>query len=202
MPRRLVTARAGLVVLGVLLTSLSSVSNPAAAATWVTVASSVAATGADFATSTWSDPCDYSNAADALLDNTGPAAHLSGQSIANGALSFSMSSAGYFSPLWGGYPGSLYLGRDGVLPSNSIDASRYTKTSMRAYASTKTNVGLMWFNCAGLNSACEGGMPFTLQAGWHTYDLVMANRYSLPVQWSGRMTGLRFALNPASVLRL
>ena len=198
MPRRLVTARAGLVVLGVLLTSLSSVSNPAAAATGVTVASSVAATGTDFATSTWSDPWDYSNAADALLDNTGPAAHFSGQSIANGTLSFSMSSAGYFSPLWGGYPGSLYLGRDGALPSNSIDASRYTKTSMRAYASTKTNVGLMWFNCAGLNSACEGGMPFTLQAGWHTYDLVMANRYSLPVPWSGRMTGLRFALSPAS----
>jgi len=198
MPRRLVTARACLVVLGVLVTSLSSVSNPAAAATGVTVASSVAATGADFATSTWSDPWDYSNAGDSLLDTTGPALNLSGQSISNGALRFSMSSAGYFSPLWGGYPGALYQGRDGALPINQIDASRYTKVSLRAYASANTNVGLMWFNCPGLSGSCEGGMPFSLQAGWHTYDFVMANRYALPVAWSGRMTGLRFALSPAA----
>jgi hypothetical protein len=152
----------------------------------------------DFATEVFADPWDFSNPEDMLLDN-GPTMGMQAAAIRDGQLRFDMSTPGYLSPLWGGYPGGLYLGREGGAPQNQIDASRYTRVSFSAYASQTTAAGLMWFTCEGLDPACMGGQPLELKAGWHTYDIAVANgAYGLPQTWSGRITGLRFALSPTT----
>jgi hypothetical protein len=169
----------------------------AASAADVSRTSAVAAP--DFASEVFADPWDFSNPEDMLLDNGGPAMGLQGAGIRDGQLTSGMSSPGYLSPLWGGYPGALYLGREGGAPQNRLDASRFTRFSLHAYASRDTPAGLMWFSCEGLDRSCMGGQPFALKAGWHTYDFAISNTgYGLPKAWSGPMTGLRVALSPGS----
>jgi hypothetical protein len=154
----------------------------------------------DFATATWADPWDFSNPQDMLLDNGGPAMALDAATVRDGLLSVSLSRPGYISPLWGGYPGSVYLEREGGAPQNRIDAGRFTRFSFSAYASSSTPAGLFWWNCEGLQSSCQGGQPLSLRAGWHTYDIAVANAGggfgSRP--WAGPITGLRLALSPSS----
>ena len=96
---------------------------------------------------------------------------------------------GYVSPVWGGYDdpavggtaGALRLGRDGDVPANMIDPTVYTHFSMRAYASTPIDAGLIWFSCPqGVKSSCGGGMPFGMQQGWHTYTFTMGPPGSPP----------------------
>jgi hypothetical protein len=165
---------------------------PAAAAGEVTSATSSTTIGSapDFATETFADPWDYSNPEDENLSAGGPMLAVANQQIAGGRLSYDSTANGYFSPVWGGYPGSQYAGRDGAI--HPVDAARYTKISFRMYASSNVGAGLMWFNCGGLDPACEGGQPFGTVAGWHTYDMVFANSgYRLPAAWAGQISGLR-----------
>ncbi|MDT4933941.1 MAG: hypothetical protein QOK11_1833, partial [Pseudonocardiales bacterium] len=61
--------------------------------------------GADFATTAWQDPWDFSNSSDMLLDR-GPSQGLVNPAIGGGMLSFAISRSGYASPLWAGYPGA------------------------------------------------------------------------------------------------
>jgi hypothetical protein len=174
-------------------------SAPAASA-----AAAVTGTAApDFAGQVFADPWDFSNPEDMLLDNGGPAMSVQGAGIRDGRLSFDMAAPGYLSPLWGGYPGALYLGREGGAPQNRIDAGRFTRFSLHAYASADTPAGLNWFTCEGLNPACQGGQPFQLKQGWHTYDFALANNpgYKLPQAWAGSVTGLRFAISPSGPTR-
>lgn len=152
----------------------------------------------DFASDVHADPWDFSNPEDVLLDE-GPTMALESPGVAGGLLSFSMSRPGYLSPVWGGYPGALYLGREAGNPQVRLDAGRYTRFSLHAFASQPVSAGLMWFTCEGLDPACMGGQPFELQAGWNTYDLEIRNSgYGLPKAWSGAITGLRLALSPAT----
>jgi hypothetical protein len=152
----------------------------------------------DYASQTFADPWDFSSRDDLKTDK-GPALKLSSPSFTSGRLSFTITGSGYVSPVWGGYPGSLYLDRDGSKPGNQVPAATYTHVSLRAYASRATSAGFMWFTCPGLSSTCEGGMPVSLRAGWNTYDFTLVNRgYGLPKAWSGAIHGLRLALNGAS----
>lgn len=152
----------------------------------------------DYSSTTFADPWDFSNRDDLKLDR-GPTSHVSGASWSGGTLSFTVTGSGYVSPVWGGYPGSLYLDRDGSRVGNQVSAATYTHVSLRAYASQRTSAGFMWFTCPGLSSSCEGGMPVSLQAGWNTYDFTLVNRaYGLPKAWAGGIHGLRLALNGSS----
>lgn len=151
----------------------------------------------DFATETYGDPWDFSNPQDALLD-VGPTMALESPRIAGGLLSFDMSRNGYLSPLWGGYPGGLYLDREGGNPDKQLDADRYTHFSMHAYVSEATPAGLMWWNCPGLDRECMGGQQFLLRPGWNTYNIAVTNGgFDLPQAWTGMMTGLRLAISPS-----
>jgi hypothetical protein len=155
--------------------------------------------GRDFATTAWQDPWDFSNPSDLLLDNNGPAMHLSRQSISGGLLNFVIGSPGYISPLWAGYPGSLRLGRDGAAAANMIDASTYKRFHMHAYASSHVSLALEWFTCGAPTSSCMGGMPLGLAAGWNDIDVPIANNsrlISTGKAWSGKIQGLRVAMTP------
>lgn len=173
---------------------------PAAAAVPTTVVAS-----ADYATEVLGDPWDFSNPDDALLDggldldDAGPTSGLRRAEVRDGQLRFSMTSSGYLSPVWGGYPGALYLGREAGAPERQVDAARFTRLSFHLYASEATPAGVQWFGCEGLDPACWGGQPFLVRPGWNTYNLLLGNAgYGLPQEWEGRMTGLRLALSPST----
>ena len=197
MPRRSAARLTAVLTSGALAVAGLAALPATASAAEVSASSGVAAQ--DFATATFGDPWDFSNPEDMLLDNGGPAMAVEGGQFRDGLLSFSMSRAGYVSPLWGGYPGAVYLGREGGAPQNRIDAGRFTRLSFSAYASRDTAAGLFWFTCEGLSPSCQGGQPLQLKAGWNTYDLAVANSgYGLPKAWAGSITGLRLALSPSS----
>jgi hypothetical protein len=152
----------------------------------------------DFATEAWGDPWDFSNSEDLLLDR-GPTWALQDPRIEDGAARFALSEPGYVSPLWGGYPGGLYLGREGGAMQNRLDADRYTHLSLHAYSSQAVPAGVFWWGCEGLDPACMGGQSFLLRQGWNTYNITLRNNgFGLPKEWSGQMTGLRLAMSPSS----
>ena len=135
MPRSSLTPsrrRLPLLVLSTIALSLAVVLPTSAAELALAQGQAVAAP--DFATETYGDPWDFSNPQDALLD-VGPTMALESPRVAGGLLSFDMSRNGYISPLWGGYPGGLYLDREGGNPDKQLDADRYTNFSMHAYVS-------------------------------------------------------------------
>ncbi|MDQ2757728.1 MAG: hypothetical protein M3Y71_14400 [Actinomycetota bacterium] len=161
--------------------------------------------GHDYATDHFGDPWDYSNSSD-LLTDAGPALGVSSIGMSGGSLAAHFSGNGYISPIWGGYGGSTLLGRDGGRPGNQLDTSVYRTVAFQAYSSATVPAGLIWFNCAGggVAQSCGGGMAFTLQAGWHTYNLTPgASRYSgWPLAWGGSVNGLRLASTPGIDFRL
>jgi hypothetical protein len=124
---------------------------------------------------------------------------LRGAKISGGQLTFDMSSQGYVSPVWGGYPGALYLGREASHPDRQVDASRFTRLSIHMYASQPTSAGVQWFGCEGLLPSCWGGQQFLARQGWNTYNITLTNQgYGLPQDWKGMIHGLRVALSPGS----
>lgn len=185
------TALAGIALLAPLTTTARAAEPPA-------VPGASVAEAQDYASQTFADPWDFSNREDLKTDK-GPALKLTSPSLSGGRLSFTITGSGYVSPVWGGYPGSLYLERDGSRSGNQVVAGAYTHVSLRAYASRATSAGFMWFTCPGLSGSCEGGMPISLKAGWNTYDFTLVNKsYGLPKAWAGAVHGLRLALNGAS----
>lgn len=164
-------------------------------------AAAVGAAGHDYATDVFADPWDYSNAADMLLDN-GPSMSAVNPSINGGLASMWLSNDGYVSPIWGGYGGPLFTGRDGAKPGNALDSGKYRTVTFQAYSDRDVPAGLMWFNCPGgsVANSCGGGMSFWLKAGWNTY--VMTPGASVfggwPVGWGGSINGLRLAVSPGS----
>lgn len=145
----------------------------------------------DFATSVWADKWDFSNGTDAFTD-AGPAAGVLGPRWGGGVLSYTITGHSYVTPLWGGYPGSLYLGRDGVLPGNQINVNTFTRFHLHAYVSRETRGVFWYFTCTPPTSRCQGGPAFTLRAGWNDIDMPVrsANRPTGPLA-----QGLRLALN-------
>jgi hypothetical protein len=167
---------------------------PTAAAPTLTATAAV-----DFATERWGDAWDFSNGDDLLLD-TGPTMSLRDGAVRGGLLTFGMDRPGYVSPLWGGYPGALHLGREGLAPQNRIDAGRFTRFSFSMWAERDVAAGVQWFG--GANGQTWGGQPLAVRAGWHTYDVALRNSgYGLPQEWAGRIAGLRFALSPSQPTR-
>lgn len=191
---RTAVAAAALAAVGVVapLTTTASAEQP-------TVPSGPVAEAPDYASQVFADPWDFSNRDD-LKTDLGPAGKLSAPSSASGRLTFKITGSGYVSPVWGGYPGSLYLERDGSRSGNQIDASTYTHVSLRAYASSQASGNLVWFTCPGLASSCQGAMPATLRAGWNTYSFLLKNNPAMgkTKEWAGLVHGLRWGLNGSS----
>ncbi len=155
-------------------------------------------TPADYASEAFSDPWDYNNAEDQVLADDGPMRSATNASISGGQLHFDMAQPGYFHPLWGGYPGSIVHGRDGV--GAPIDASRYNRISFRMNATAEVPAGIRWYTCAQISDACQGGFNFFTKPGWNTYDFALGaiNEANLTTPWAGNIVSLRVALSPSA----
>ena len=177
----------------------SSASVPAVTA--ATLAATPGAAGHDYATDTFADPWDYSNSEDLLLDS-GPAMNASNPQAGNGWARMWFTDNGYVSPIWGGYGGPLFMGRDGGKPGNALNTAYYRTVSFEAYSNRDVSAGLFWFNCprAVVGSDCGGGVPFLLKQGWNTYVLTPGASVfgGWPVGWGGSVTGLRLAVSPGT----
>ncbi|MFC4243568.1 cell wall-binding repeat-containing protein [Gryllotalpicola reticulitermitis] len=194
---------AGALALAVTATSvgLSAGAAPAAAAgTTATPVSTTILAAPDYASTTFHDAWDYSNTADLLIDNSGPTIDVANAKWSGGVLSYTAEPRSYVSPLWGGYPGSLYLDRDGGLAANHITASNYNYISIHAYSSATVSSAIQWFTSPSLNSSTEGGQPFNLLPGWHEYLVPLGVNVfpKLTKNWAGTIEGIRFATSPAS----
>jgi hypothetical protein len=178
----------------------------AAPADSVSVRPAAASGATDFATDVFGDPWDFSNSSDLHLD-PGPTKGLTNATIAGGMLQFTAKrgTRGYFSPLWGGYPGSFLMGRDGGLAQNMLDAGTYKVLRMRAFSSGRLSAALFWFTCFQKKSSCEGGMPLSLAPGWNDIVMPIANNPLLlrsGKAWSGKLTDLRVAFNASSTVQV
>jgi hypothetical protein len=175
--------------------------SPAAGLPAAVVAGSNAA-GHDYATDVFGDPWDYSNLSDLLVD-TGPAMKASGLRFGSGRVTTHFTGSGYISPIWGGYGGPLFLGRDGGKPGSALDPARYRTVVFQAYSNRDVPAGLNWFKCprAVVAASCGGGTSFMLRAGWHTYVLNPGASVfpGWPIPWAGgTINGLRLAVSPGA----
>jgi hypothetical protein len=152
--------------------------------------------GRDYASTTFGDPWDYSNAADLVLD-TGPALGLTRPSISGGMVNFT-THAGYVSPLWSGYATEVPVEREGTLSANMLNASTYTRMHLHIYVSVFTGAALSWYTCGALRNACAGSMNFALRAGWNDIDQPIVRTGATGQAWTGHMVGLRLALGVPS----
>lgn len=191
-------ARSLLALSSLLCAGLVATSQPAQGQTGDTLVESP-----DYASELFGDPWDFNNPEDVLLDGgiqadeAGPTRGMQDARVQGGKLRFAMSGPGYFSPVWGGYPGALYLGREASAPERQVDASRFTRLSFHLYASQPSAAGVQWFGCEGLDPDCWGGQPFLARQGWNTYNILLQNQgYGLPQEWAGKIHGLRLALSP------
>ncbi|GAA4175616.1 cell wall-binding repeat-containing protein [Gryllotalpicola koreensis] len=191
---------AAVVAAAVAISTIGLVSAPAWAASAAVPASAQVLAAASYATTTFHDEWDYSNSDDLLLDDSGPSMNITGASWSGGLLSYTAEPGSYVSPVWGGYPGSLYQNRDGGLAANHIPAASYNRISIHAYASADVSAAIQWFNSPALNSSTEGGQPFGLEPGWHEYEIPLgANVFpGLKVNWAGTIEGIRFATSPSA----
>lgn len=158
----------------------------------------IAGAASDYAAEAFSDPWDYSNPEDQVIADDGPTRGMTNGSISGGQLHFDMAGQGYFHPLWGGYPGALAVGREGI--AHPIDAGRYTTIAFRMNASAAVPAGVRWYTCQAISDACQGGFNFFTVPGWHTYvfPLQAINEAALTTPWAGNIVSLRIALSPGA----
>ena len=160
--------------------------------------------GQDYATNTFADPWDYSNADDMILNFSGTQ-RTTALSMSNGGIRAHLTgNSAYLSPIWAGYSRSLLTGRDGALAANAVDAGKYNAMTFEAYsnAARGTNFYIVWFNCPGIDPApaCSGRSALIyLMPGWNTYVVPLGatggSGGSFPKNWSGRINGLRIVFN-------
>ncbi|WP_146242843.1 MULTISPECIES: hypothetical protein [unclassified Curtobacterium] len=192
---RLVRARSRrgrLTALGVVLTVVAaplavvtvSAAAPAHAATEPVVGESP-----DYASETFQDPWDFSDAADYNTDLSGPGTY----KVANGQLSMNYGTGGFIS-LVDTVSGSLAYGRDGA--AAPINTSRYQRLSFEMNTSSAgSGKGIVyWYTCREKTSSCLGGTTFNVTAGDHVYDIPLngTSNQGSKIPWtSAKVVALR-----------
>jgi hypothetical protein len=185
------TARAAVLatlVVAAVLTGASAIAGAAVTST-ATPSSNRVVESSDWATASFSDPFDFSNAEDLPPSST---AGLIDPTIGGGVMSFSATSGGYLQPIR--TLGSISHGRDS--DQFPIIAATNTRLSLRMYsgAASAQSGGITWFTCWGQVPSCASARSFVVQPGWNTYDLDMTQAPDLMNNtngWSGAITGLR-----------
>ncbi len=187
--------RTALAALAAALVPLSVVapdgSAPASAAVPSVSLSATAPTGGnDYATQTFGDPWDFSNAEDQPLVDGATTADLNSAAITGGRLVVDAKVGGFVSPLvsWDDL-GAVPWGRDGSL--HPIDAGRYTRLSVHMKVDRNASGTVMWFTCGLHVGSCQGQKDFATTAGWRTYDVPLTTGAG-GKSWQGLIKGLRF----------
>ncbi len=160
----------------------------------VGVAPHAAAQESDYFADVLGDPMDFGNDHDLVTNvvNEAPFVGATNKSISGGQLHFDAAGAFAADFVWPGFPTGIPHGREGG--KNPIDASKYSRLVIRMNAPAGTPLGIRWYNCL-TQSKCEGGSGFAAGDGWQTYDIALGQNAdpSIPLPWSGNMTGLRLA---------
>ncbi|MDQ1709699.1 MAG: hypothetical protein QOG49_1084 [Frankiaceae bacterium] len=130
---------------------------------------------ADYATTAFTDPWDYSNAEDirAYADAT----------VSGGRLGFT-TGGGFRADLIPYIPGAAPIGRDGA--HAPLDGRRFTNLSMRLYSSNGGSAAVLWTTCDWANTACRGSKNFRVFPGWQTVVLPLGGA----ANWT-RVIGLK-----------
>jgi hypothetical protein len=156
-------------------------------------ASAQSALSSDYAVEAFGDAWDWSN-----VEDGGPAPDLlsngiSGSSIENGQLNFTVDRPSFWFFLQGGYADSIPTGRDAS--GYPVDTTRYNRLVFRMSASANVSAALLWFGCPEGDN-CVGGVPIDIKAGTHTYDLALGAPRILSRAWTGKISAMRFDFNP------
>ncbi|MFV0316959.1 MAG: hypothetical protein ACK5O2_08355 [Microthrixaceae bacterium] len=135
----------------------------------------------EYFTETWSDPMDFTDAAD-WDPVKGRRVKLANASWTPGSVTYNTDSGGGRLYFVGAEPTEMDYTGGRQASHNRVNSSRFTRMSFRAYTD-RDIVGLIVFNhCAsGGNGvgdpyescAGQGLKAINLRAGWHTYDLDM-----------------------------
>jgi hypothetical protein len=139
------------------------------------LATTAVSEAADYATTAFADPWDYSNPEDIRAYGGGV--------VAGGHLSFK-SGDGFRADLVPYIPGAQPLGRDGA--KAPIDGRRFTNLSLRLYSSNGGSAAVLWTSCDWKNTACRGSKNFRVFPGWQTVVLPLAGA----ANWT-RIVGLK-----------
>ena len=134
-------------------------------------------TAGDYATDTFGDPWDFSNAEDSLPIPGVGTFQVDSANVANGVLSMQSRDASEVRLLmeWGHHSPVLPWGHDGW--KHPIDTTRYTQTTFRIRADATMNMSVRWWNAAGDN----GAVPFQLVGGdWQTFHFDLNDRKNYP----------------------
>lgn len=158
----------------------------------------------DFATEAYGNPWDFTDPADAsgmmVIKNPTvpqvPALAYEFPGVAGGSYGPFTAHLGtqlYLVRSWGA--GALATDRDGgAVP---IDADRFDVLSFRATTSAfpgTLGAGVFWKTCEV--GACDGGKPFTLQPGTHTYSVPLGGpTFFGDADWNGQVQQLLLTLN-------
>ncbi|MCS5487483.1 hypothetical protein NY588_10125 [Curtobacterium flaccumfaciens pv. beticola] len=147
----------------------------------------------DFASDTYGDAWDYSDAADQNTDETG-----SPTSVTGGHLRVSLVPGDQVT-LVQSVAGSLPAGRDGSL--HPVDTSRYRSLSFSMDQPFSNRIGAVyWWTCRAQTAACGGGITFPVTSGSTVYDLPLDRASTLQgkVPWTdAKVVALR--LDPVVV---
>lgn len=157
---------------------------PSAAASSFTKpdANVVLSEGSDFASGRFADPWDMNKSTDLSYGE-----YINQMTdikwVGGGFYARTTGTDANFHPLFPGYDGVLFNGRDGFI--NRIDRSSYDRLSFRMYSDKKTGGQVHWFYNQFWTDF--GYANFRVQPGWHTYTI------DLPASgmWFGRPLGLR-----------
>jgi putative cell wall-binding protein len=147
-------------------------------------ARTVVAEARDWATTTFGDPWDFADAADA--HTWAPAVHGGTASIADGRLRFTVPGpgGGHVPLIFPSFEGTVLAERDG--DRVPLDAGTYRTAVLRVHASAPVTAAVVTRTCTGVTVQCDAYADVQLARGWHTYTVALAD--SDPVH------GLRLAL--------
>lgn len=152
-------------------------------------ASTFAVEAPDYASEVHGNPWDYADADDI---HVGTPQMSDGGTVSGGLLRYRTATAFPWMDPVPYLPGSMPLERDG--PRAPIDTARYTHLSVRMSASQAGAGILVWSTCDwSRSSTCQGAKGVAVQAGWHTYDVLLeATDANARAAWSGSALQLRF----------
>ncbi|MCW2521854.1 MAG: hypothetical protein JWO63_189 [Frankiales bacterium] len=155
----------------------------------------------DFASAAWHDPWDFSNPSD-LRQDGGSTGNIANVSMKSSVLSYTAGRSSWISLLWGGYPGSIRMGRDGALVSNQINATTFSRIHLHLYSPRQMPAAINYFTQDGYKGM--GGVAFLLRPGWNDYDLALKNNMPGLAAYTGRIQGLRLSTSasPAANIRV
>jgi hypothetical protein len=211
-PRRTLALMTALSCLATVLVGVVATAGPAGAATLAALSPSTSTVieGADYASSAFADPWDMNDAADLNPAPMSPGdAQYSGftsgavagpgldnATLSGGTFSADVERGGWMTLITSGGTGALPLSHDGG--TSPIDASQFSRIVFHLYSAAAVTGQVYWFPTGC--STCFGATLVNISAGWHTYDVALANNTAGTQPWSGTMRGLRLNTNQSATI--